>query len=350
MQCADKGIVVASFDALDALPPEALALMDGSGEFFTSRLWWRATTEHAIPPGSRACFVLVRVDGEPVLLCPLLVTADDALSALVSPYTCVFFPLVSPNLPGKPAFAALTRFFRQWPSVRFDALPADWPWLKTLMDAGSHAGLVKLRFNCFGNWHEHTGDCWDAYLGARPGTLRETIRRKLRRAEQGGSVFSVIDAAASIENGIAAYEAVYARSWKEPEPFPRFNPALMRAAAAEGSLRLGLLEISGKPVAAQFWVVHRGGATVLKLAHDDAFKTASPGTVLTALMIRRLMEVDGVTRLDFGRGDDPYKQGWARERRQRIGVVFANPRRAAGLALIVRHAAGHTRRKLAGAA
>jgi hypothetical protein len=349
MQCADRDIVVASFDALDALPRDALALLDGSGEFFTSRLWWRVTTENAVPAGSRACFVLVRLHGEPALLCPLLVT-DGALSALVTPYTCLFFPLVSPNLPGKIALAALTRFFRHWPWVRFDALPADWSWLEALMDAGSQAGLVKLRFNCFGNWHEHTGDCWDAYLAARPGPLRETIRRKLRRAGQGGAAFSVIDTAADIENGIAAYEAVYARSWKEPEPFPRFNPALMRAAAAEGSLRLGLLEISGNPVAAQFWVVHRGCATVLKLAHDDAFKAASPGTVLTAMMIRRLMEMDGVTMLDFGRGDDPYKQGWARERRQRVGVVFANPRRAAGLTLIARHAAGHARRKLAGAA
>lgn len=350
MQFADRDIAVESFDALDALPPDALALMDSSGEFFTSRLWWRVTTEHAMTPGSRACFVLVRMHGEAALLCPLLIAADGALSGLVSPYTCVFCPLVSPNLAGGTSFAALGRFFRDWPSVRLDALPTDWPWLRALSNGASEAGLVKLRFNCFGNWHEHAGNCWDTYLAARPGPLRETIRRKLRRAGQVGVVFSVTGGADDIENGIAAYQSVYARSWKEPEPFPRFNPALMRAAAAKGLLRLGLLEISGRPAAAQFWVVHRGTATVLKLAHDEAFKTASPGTVLTALMIRQLMQVDGVTTLDFGRGDDPYKQGWACERRQRVGVVFANPRRAAGLALIARHAAGTARRKLAGAA
>jgi hypothetical protein len=350
MRFADKGVSVETFSEFGALPRDALALMDSSREFFASRPWWCVTAEHAIPAGGRTCFVLVRVRGQAAVLCPLLMAADGTVSGLVSPYTCVFFPLVSPGLADDAVFAALGRLFRDWPAVRFDAMPADWPWLQTLTRSNCKAGLVPLHFDSFGNWYEHTGGCWDAYLAARPGKLRETIRRKLRRAEQSGAVFSVDDAMDGIETGIARYEVVYARSWKEPEPFPTFNPALMRAAAAEGLLRLGLLEISGTPVAAQFWVVHQGTATVLKLAHDEAFKAASPGTVLTALMIRRLMQVDGVTRLDFGRGDDPYKQGWARERRQRIGVVFANPRRAAGLALIARHAAGNVRRRLAGPA
>ena len=60
---------------------------------------------------------------------------------------------------------------------------------------------------------------------------------------------------------------------------------------------------------------------MLKLAHDEAFKAHSPGTVLTALMLRHLLDQEHVARIDFGRGDDAYKQGWAVERRQqRIGV------------------------------
>ena len=39
-------------------------------------------------------------------------------------------------------------------------------------------------------------------------------------------------------------------------------------------------------------------------------KRYSPGTVLTAMMLRRLIEEEGVSEIDFGRGDDDYKRGW----------------------------------------
>ena len=103
----------------------------------------------------------------------------------------------------------------------------------------------------------------------------------------------------------------------------------MREAAAAGVLRLGLYWLGAQPVAAQLWIVEHATATVLKLAHDEAFKAHSPGTVLTALMLRRLLDEEHVAEIDFGRGDDAYKQGWAGQRRQRIGLVLVNPRRGA---------------------
>ena len=93
----------------------------------------------------------------------------------------------------------------------------------------------------------------------------------------------------------------------------------------------------------QFWVVKDGRATVLKLAHDEAFKAHSPGTVLTALMLRHLLDQEHVAAIDFGRGDDAYKQGWATQRRQRIGLLLVNPRRPAGSAALLRHIAGRVR-------
>ena len=137
---------------------------------------------------------------------------------------------------------------------------------------------------------------------------------------------------------------MYGRSWKETEPFPSFNVALMRAMAAGGGLRLGVWSIAAQPVAVQFWVVDRGCAVVLKLAHDEAFKVHSPGTVLTALMLRHLLEQEQVAQIDFGRGDDAYKQGWAKQRRQRVGLLLADPFSVAGAAAIARHHMGTLRR------
>ena len=45
----------------------------------------------------------------------------------------------------------------------------------------------------------------------------------------------------ALEAAIAAYEAVRAASWKPHEPFPNFDAQLMRALAAAGALRLGVL-------------------------------------------------------------------------------------------------------------
>ena len=85
---------------------------------------------------------------------------------------------------------------------------------------------------------------------------------------------------------------------------------------------------------------------MLKLAHDEEAKGISPGTVLTAMMVRRLLEKERLTELDFGRGDDPYKALWVSRRRQRIGVVIASPWRPTGITLIARHLLGRTRNLL----
>ena len=89
-----------------------------------------------------------------------------------------------------------------------------------------------------------------------------------------------------------------------------------------------------------------GVATVLKLVHLENAKKSSPGTVLTAQMIRRLLDEEHVKALDFGRGDDPYKRTWANERRQRIGIMLMNPRRPGGLVSFCRHLASRARHRL----
>jgi hypothetical protein len=215
------------------------------------------------------------------------------------------------------------------------------------MLAGLRAGGLRVAFfEHFGNWYEALpeGLSWEGYLAARPPSLRTTIDRKLGRARRELRFEPLSALGPPLEVGIAAYKEVRARSWKPEEPFPDFDIALMRAAAAAGLLRLGVLRSAadGAPVAAQYWVLDCGGrrATVLKLSHAEAARAASPGTVLTALMIQRLMAEDGVRELDFGRGDDLYKRLWVGARRQRIGLLLADPLHPAGFLALLRQAAG----------
>lgn len=204
------------------------------------------------------------------------------------------------------------------------------------------AGFWVQPYFHFGMWYEQVaGRDFATFLASRPGALRNTLKRSPVRLEQIGRV--KIESACGSDGlalAISAYEGVHARSWKPSEPHPNFMPRLMREAAAVGALRLGILRVNGAPIAAQVWIVWHRRATIFKLAHDERYKHASPGSVLTMHMLRRAIEIDRVDEIDFGRGDDPYKRSWLGERREYWCLLACNPRTPRGLAAIVRHHGG----------
>jgi CelD/BcsL family acetyltransferase involved in cellulose biosynthesis len=332
---------LAEFDRIETLPPPALALF--GQDFFSSLAWYRSAQEAALAPGETPAFLVVSQAGAAQAVFPMR-RRGAALSAFTIPYTGLWQPLLAPGLTQAHLTAigrALAESWQSAPPVRLDALDGSAPDLAPLLAGFRQAGLRALRFDHFGNWHTQARGGWAAYLADRPGALRHTIRRRSKRLmQQMGADFTLLRGSNGIEAAIAAYESIYAASWKQPEPYPRFIPALMRACAAGSTLRLGVLSLGGAPAAAQFWVVRGGWAGVLKLAHDEARKDLSAGTVLTALMIEHLLDHQGVTELDFGRGDDAYKRAWTGERRARSGLLLANVRRPAGLLAILRHRAG----------
>ena len=308
------------------LPPSADALFAAAGQqnLFTSKPWFEAFLAAGLAPGAEPLFLML--DGPRALVpCQRLAHGDPSVSSLTSFYSCDFRPLIA---------AADDAAFELGRSVAkhlsgeavfgFDSLSTDWPGLGPFLRGLARPGRALLRYAHFGRWWEDVrGRSFDDYLAARDGALREVVRRKAARLERDGAALTMIGPGSSadeVEAGIADYETVYAASWKEAEPFPDFQPTLMRRLAEAGWLRLALLHQSGQPVAAQLWAVVGGTATVLKLAHDQRFDKQSPGTVLTAFAIRTLMTGATIERLDFGRGDDPYKRGWTTRRTPHIGV------------------------------
>lgn len=323
----------------------------GAGEFFASRAWYDTLLAHALPAGAQP--VLARCGADAVLL-PLL-REGRRISALSGPYTLDWRPLLAPGAGAEAAREAgreFGRLLRLRPPVRLDMLELEAPGVAPLVEGLERAGLRALRFQHTGNWHEvlAPGTDWAAYLAGRPSALRTTVTRKLARAGREAEFELVAAPGLALEAGITAYERVRAGSWKPREPFPDFDAALMRRAAGEGLLRLGVLRsrADGAALAAQYWILDRGGrrATVLKLSHLEGSRAASPGTVLTALTIRQLLETDRVGELDFGRGDDAYKQLWVGTRRQRMGVLLADPVHPSGAAALLRRALGGAMRAL----
>jgi hypothetical protein len=332
-----------------------------AGDFFATRLWYDTLLAHAMPRHVRPLLMVGAIEGEAAVVLPMM-ACGGALHSLTGPYSLAWRPLY---LPGLGALArvqgvrSLGRHLRFRRPTILELLAPDpddvAPFTRGLRAAGLHI----LPFDHVGNWHETLPDgvVWQDYLATREPTLRNTVLRKLPRVAR-THVFDFVSAPGqALDEAISAYEEVRARSWKPEEPFPGFDAALLRAAAAADVARIGVLRTKeGRtPIAAQYWMLDRPGgpeaprrATVLKLSYVEQARAASPGTVLTAMMIRELLERDGVRLLDFGRGDDAYKQHWVRQRRQRIGLVLADPLHPAGLAAIGRHAIGGWIRGLRG--
>ena len=313
----------------------------------SSRAWWAATERTALSQGNRARYLLCTQGNTPAALVPLA-SGPAGWTSLTTLYTTIYQPLLTAD-----ADAALVgqAMAASAPGVMvLDALDADWPPLPEFLAGARQGGLRARRFRHFGNWYQDVSAMdYAAYIASRGGRLRETIRRRSAAALRDPAVrMELVQEPAAIPAALAAYEAVYARSWKTPEPFADFNAALLPGLAAEGCLRMGLLWVGDRPAAAQYWTVRHGVATVLKLAHDEADQPRSFGTVLTAWMIRHLFGHDQLKALDFGRGDDPYKQEWVDCRRERIGVLLARPGTLRGAAALLRHDAGSLRRLLRG--
>ena len=319
----------------------------GTPDFFAGRVWYDTLLAHALPIGAQPWLALCGAD-EGVLV-PLL-RQDGRWGSLAGPYSLEWRPLPAPGADLREAGRGLARLLAGRPPTRLDALDGDAPGLDDILAGLRAGGLAISRYRHFGNWHAPlpVGASWQSYLAARPPALRATIQRRTAASLRQGHVTLYTEPGAALESGILAYVEVRGRSWKPLEPFPEFDAALLRATAAIGALRLGVLWRGERPVAAQYWVLSGGRAALLKLAHAQDEKSTSPGTVLTAFMIRHLMDVDGAHTLDFGRGDDDYKALWCNERRQRIGCVLSDPWHPAGLLELARQAARRARNLLPG--
>jgi hypothetical protein len=214
--------------------------------------------------------------------------------------------------------------------MRFAPVDPEATGTRLLKIALAQSQLKPFDFFAFGNWYLQVEGNWDAYLKGRSGTLRSTIKRMMKKLTLDGGTLELIQGGADLDRGLAAYDSAYAASWKVPEPYTQFMPGLMRICAAQGWLRLGLVWLHGKPIAAQFWIVANGKASIYKVAYNEKFKPYAPGTILSAMLMEHVLETDQVTEVDFLIGDDPYKKTWMSHRRERWGIIAFNPKSIAG--------------------
>ena len=352
---AVEPLLADSYSSVAALPDDVLHLFERAERERTDlgAGWYHNLIRTVFPghPGVR--FYVLRQGGRPVAALPVRFDREGGhcLEALGNFYTWLYAPVLEPGLPPDvlaPLLREACREFGSVASLRFAPLDPASPAWATLQASLRACGFATFDFFCHGNWYQPVVDPWPAYLAQRKGQLRSTIKRAEKKLLADGAQIEILTRVDEVARAIDAFQQVYARSWKRPEPFPDFMPGLITLAAERGWMRVGAVWLGGQPVAAQFWIVAHGRAEIYKLAYDEAFKAQAPGTVLTARLMQHAMDVDRVTEIDYLIGDDAYKADWMSSRRERWGLVAFNLRSVRGCVGALREWAGRQLKQLRG--
>lgn len=337
---------------LDALPSDVAALFDTAArdDVFAGRPWFKVLAETALPAGETP-LVGVLADAHGPLAAIALACRAKAerfvgareIETLANFYSCAFAPVLRAGAPRRETATqlgeALATALKPYDLLDLHTLAADDAATPGLQAGLRAAGLAVQPYFHFGNWYERVdGGDFTAYMARRPPALRNTIQRKQRKLARDSQLeLKILATPAEIDSGIAAYETIYAASWKDAEPYPEFAARLLRELGAAGQARLALALVDGAPIAAQIWLFSATRATIFKLAHDERRAELSAGSILTAHMMRYAIEEMRVREVDFGRGDDAYKKTWLAERREFTGLIACNLRSPRGIGAALRH-------------
>jgi CelD/BcsL family acetyltransferase involved in cellulose biosynthesis len=89
-----------------------------------------------------------------------------------------------------------------------------------------------------------------------------------------------------------------------------FHAEISRVALAAGWLRLWVLRLDGKPVAALYGFLYRRTFYFYQSGFDPAFAKDSVGLVMLGVAVRAAMD-EGIDELDLLHGTERYKAHWA---------------------------------------
>lgn len=348
-----QGVV---YGGMDKLPSSYRHLFEkvGKKDFFSSLPWFENFQRHIVPAHeSVAVYGVEPIDYSGTAVGAVPIWRHRSASwyqpcvwqTLANYYTPHFEPIVAQERMQTAirAFArALWADRRHYAAVDLRCLDSGSPAFPLLAHALSSEGFVVQTYFQFGNWYLNVdGRSFEEYVSGLSSVLRKNIPYQTRRFERSYRVeYKLVTGQDGLDQALRDYEAVYHSSWRTQEAYPGFVRGLADIAIAAGALRLGLLYADGIPVAAQFWLVHGGVASIFKIAYVESYAKYSIGTVLTAYMMRHAIDREKVSVIDYLSGDDGYKKDWMSHRRERWGMMAINPRCVTGLGLVVRHLGG----------
>lgn len=174
----------------------------------------------------------------------------------------------------------------------------------------------------------------DGYVASRRPKVRSSIRRRLRRIEEQGTVKLKVHDPADTE-GICAWLPRLAAERERrhgarslPGDFTRRLIIRMQRCRL---VHCSTLELDGRAISWKLGYLHDRAYYGYYRAFDPAFYTLAPGQVHFYLLLRQLM-ADGVGILDFGIGTQDYKYEWTDGAEWTMGSLQLESRAPASVA------------------
>ena len=160
------------------------------------------------------------------------------------------------------------------------------------------------------------GTDMDGFLGTLGKKERHEIRRKVRRAESAGEVR--LEASSDPIADLDAFIDLHQKRWGALGLFPDsqggaqsrvFARRLFELNRPDGPLQLTFLTVDGRRIAAGVHFETPEGYLYYNAGIDPDARDLSPGVVMVHRYVQRAIDA-GKRRLDFLRGDEPYKYEW----------------------------------------
>jgi len=222
--------------------------------------------------------------------------------------------------------------------------PRDWDFvsLRHMAEESPHAARL-LRLSERG-WHVQRREgevcpflplapTWEAFLNRLSGSMRYTVRRKIRNLEKEHRVeLAMIDDLQEGPPGMERLIALHQKRWGDrggsdafvSEVKLPFHRETAQAFFQKGVARLFFLKADGETVAALYGFLSGRRFFYYQAGFDPAWKEKSVGMVLMAKCIETAIK-QGWSEFDFLRGPEEYKSHWTSERRHTWHLTLCPP-------------------------
>lgn len=297
-------------DAVDEARAEWAALAVAAERPFASPEWCELWLRHIGADVAVHLFAARRRDGTLAAVAPLVVTRGRHVRKarfLGFGPSNELGPL-APD-PDSGAWAlreALTATRAAWDVFLGEHLPGN-GWAGRI-----GATLVERKPDPFvrGSW-----ESWDDYLASRSSNFRQELRRKERRLDERGLAFREVREASELGAALDVLFELHRARWGDEASRwfagrEAFQREFAKVALERGWLRVSLMELEGRAVAAYHGFRYGSTEWSYQFGRDPAVDAGSVGLIITAHAVRRSIG-EGATTFRLGPGGQQYKLRFA---------------------------------------